>query len=86
MTKKTLFIHEADKAGMTAPTEMLKKTYFHSKSGHLYTVTGVIFDAERGRWMLRYKQVNTEGETFGVEFSHLPEDFNREGRFLEVKS
>ena len=85
MTKKTLDFKDADKAGMTAPTAMMKKTYFHPKSGHLYTVIGIVFDSERGRWMVRYKQLDAHGNTFGVEFGHLPEDFEREGRFLEVK-
>lgn len=56
------------------------RRYFHPKSGGLYRVVGYSFDSERERWVLMYQR-----ETGGVVFSHLPEDFDREGRFLEVK-
>lgn len=85
----------ADRAGDKAPTHLRDKVFFHPKTGHMYKVEGHIFDAERGRWMVTYRRVkpmtgSTTGEDLFAEYAdqtyaHLPEDFLREGRFLEVK-
>lgn len=68
------------------PDEVIRKAqgkiYVHLKRGHLYRVAGYGFDSERERWMLRYVRCNAASE---IAYFHLPEDFFREGRFLEVK-
>lgn len=61
------------------------KTYFHAGSGHLYRIVGLVFQSEQDRWMLAYQRVSSGGLRTGPVFCHLPEDFEREGRFLEVK-
>lgn len=67
-----------DSAGKRAPVE-LKGRYYHPGTGHIYNVTGYVFDAERERWMVQYRR-----EDGGEAYVHLPEDFKREGRFLSV--
>lgn len=72
-----------DKSGKY-PDDMNKyvgKTYFHPKTGHLYQVVGIVFQSEDEAWMLAYRRVNDVGPVC----THRPEDFFREGRFLEVK-
>lgn len=61
------------------------KVYFHSGRGHLYAVVGNVFHAEQNRWMIAYQRVSKGGMRIGPVFCHFPEDFEREGRFLEVK-
>ena len=79
-----LNIH-ADAAGKKAPTDLRGKVFFHPGTGSLYKVTGHSFDAERERWMVNYVRTNADGDVFDQTYTHLPEDFRREGRFLEVK-
>ena len=64
---------------------MVDKTFFHPGRGHLYRVIGLVFQAEDDRWELLYRKVSHGGVLTGPVFSHRPEDFGREGRFLEVK-
>lgn len=76
----------ADKGGVKGSdldTTYVGKTYFHPKTGHLYRVSDVIFDSERERWLIMYNRIGDGGE---VTYAHLPEDFKREGRFMEVKN
>lgn len=63
----------------------MEKIYFHAGRGHLYKIVGYGFDSERERWMIMYRRVSVGGLTSGPVFSHLPEDFDRDGRFQEVK-
>lgn len=60
------------------------KVYFHSGKGHLYEIIGISYQAEDDRWMLAYRQVTKGGLKTGPVFCHRPEDFEREGRFMEV--
>lgn len=83
--KEELKLWHADRAGDKAPSHLIGKTFFHPKTGSLYKVTDVGFDAERGRWMVVYIRLNAQGDRVGsCSFFHLPEDFLRDGRFLEV--
>lgn len=75
---KPLKHYMQDSAGKKAPTDLVGR-YFHPKTGNLYRVVDVAFDAERERWMVLYVM-----EGGGPFCSHLPEDFTREGRFLKV--
>lgn len=61
------------------------KDYFHPGKGHLYVVVGTVYQSEDDRWMLAYRRKTTGGLLVGPVFMHRPEDFEREGRFLEVK-
>jgi hypothetical protein len=62
------------------------RRYFHPKTGHIYIITGISFDSERELWMINYRNEESDGEeNTDFDFSHLPEDFFREGRFLAVK-
>lgn len=61
------------------------KTYFHPGRGHLYEVVGIVHQAEDDRWELAYRRVSRGGLLSGQLFCHRPEDFLREGRFMEVK-
>jgi len=65
--------------------QMVGKRYFHPKTGHIYIVKGFSFDSERGLWMINYRNEYEDGDNTDFDFCHLPEDFQREGRFLEVK-
>ena len=60
--------------------ERIGRRYFHPGSGALYRVVGYAFDSQRERWMSLYQR-----ESGGGVWAHLPEDFDREGRFLELK-
>ena len=75
----------ADTAGQkgTQIVDMIGHRYFHPKTGGLYKVVGIGYDSERERWIVRY--VPEHPDELGFEFTHLPEDFNREGRFLQVR-
>lgn len=66
-------------------TAFVGKTYFHPGTGHLYDVLGIVFQSEDERWMLAYRRRKSSGVHIGPLFLHRPEDFSREGRFLEVK-
>lgn len=66
-------------------TKFEHRVFFHPKTGHLYAVVGVIFQSELDRWMIAYQRVTRGGLKTGPVFCHLPEDFEREGRFMEVK-
>lgn len=57
--------------------------WFHPKTGHVYEVTGLSFYAESGRWMVNYRREDP-GESDPIVYSHFPEDFHREGRFLRI--
>ena len=59
------------------------RRYYHPKTRRLYRVVGLAFQAEGERWMILYRR-ESEGED-GAVFAHLPEDFDREGRFLTVE-
>lgn len=68
--------------------------YLHVGTQTLYKVVGVGWDSERDRWTIRYRAVNRDpdvscedewGPNTDFDFHHLPEDFFREGRFIEVK-
>ena len=79
-----------DKAG-TYPDELSKyvgKLYFHPKTGNLYEVVGIIFQSQDERWEIAYKRVQLNSTILepidGPIFTHRPEDFTVEGRFLEV--
>lgn len=61
------------------------KTYFHPKTGHLYMVVGTVFQSEDNRWEVAYMRISGGGLLRGPLFCHRPEDFDREGRFMEVK-
>lgn len=56
------------------------RLHYHPTTGGLYRIVGFTFDSQRERWLILYRS-----ESGGTVFSHLPEDFDREGRFLEVK-
>lgn len=65
------------------------KVYMHPGTGHLYRVQGYGWDAERNRWVIRYVATgfgkrDPDGGN-NIDYFHLPEDFFRPGRFLEVK-
>lgn len=71
------------------------KYFVHPGTGGLYQVQGHGWDAERERWMLRYvkQALGKDGDAkrsgaawIRVDYFHLPEDFFRKGRFIEVKS
>ena len=66
-------------------TKYENKVFFHPKTGSLYAVVGTIFQSETDRWMIAYQRVSKGGLRTGPVFCHLPEDFEREGRFMEVK-
>lgn len=86
MSKKPLEDWMIDSAGKKAPTDMIDNFYFHPKTGSTYIVVGCSFDAERERWMVMYRKWNVRlAEPQGQFYAHLPEDFGREGRFVEVK-
>lgn len=72
----------ADSAGRWAEPlrGRIGRRYFHPGTGSLYRVVGYVFDSQRERWMIMYQR-----ESGGGVWAHLPEDFDREGRFLEVK-
>lgn len=76
-----------DKAGFypSALSKYVDKTYFHPSKGHLYKVVGITYQSEDDRWMLAYQRISSGGLRTGPLFNHKPEDFTREGRFLEVK-
>lgn len=79
-----------DSAGKEAPKSLAHKTYFHPKTTRLYQTSGVIFDAERERWMIAYKPVDRSEHGDDITYVHLPEDFTRieaNGlpRFIEVQ-
>ena len=61
------------------------KVYFHPGRGHLYAVVGTVFQAQQDRWMIAYQRVFNGEMRTGPVFCHTPEDFEAEGRFLEVK-
>lgn len=84
MAREPLTHNSADGMGNKAPKQLVGKKFFHPGTQHLYEIMGITFDAERERWMVRYARVNTLGDIIGIDFSHLPEDFGREGRFIEV--
>ena len=76
-----------DSAGQTA-NDVEKKfpagsTWFHSKTGRLYTVGSIMFDSERERWVLAYS-LSISSVSDRITYLHLPEDFGRYGRFLRV--
>lgn len=86
MTKKPLEDWMSDSAGKKAPTDMKGKFYFHPKTGGTYNIVGHGFDSERERWMVIYQKWDIKrADNVGELFFHLPEDFGREGRFVEVK-
>ena len=69
---------------------MQERTFFHPKTGHMYRVRGHVWDSGRDRHLLRYVRVKGIGmsadkEDHSKPYVHLPEDFLRAGRFLEVK-
>lgn len=66
-------------------TKHQDKVYFHAGTGHLYKIVGIVFQSEQDRWMMAYQRVTSGGLLKGPVFCHLPEDFEREGRFQEVK-
>lgn len=85
MSKKPLEDWMNDSAGKKAPTNMVDNLYFHPKTRGTYVVTGHCFDAERERWMVMYRKWSvTMAQPHGEVFVHLPEDFGREGRFVEM--
>lgn len=61
------------------------KTYFHPGRGHLYEVVGIVYQSGDDRWELAYRRKTQGGLLVGPLFCHRPEDFLREGRFMEVK-
>ena len=86
MTKKLLEDWMADSAGKKAPTDIHDNFYFHPKTGGTYIVVGHCFDVERERWVVMYRKWDVRmAEPKGQIFVHLPEDFLRDGRFVEVK-
>lgn len=60
--------------------------FFHVGKRKLYRTVGVSFDAERDRWQVQYRAAHEDPKkgVSGPTFTHLPEDFNRHERFLEV--
>lgn len=60
------------------------KLFYHAGTKHLYQIIGVTYQSEDDRWMLAYKRVTKGGVCVGPVFNHRPEDFFREGRFMEV--
>lgn len=73
---------------------MQGKTYAHMKTGGVYRISGYLWDSGRDRWLLRYvriwqgigKKLPEEDDGITPVYCHLPEDFLKEGRFLELKS
>lgn len=61
------------------------KTFFHPGRGHLYEIVGIVHQAEDDRWELAYRRKTQGGLLVGPLHTHRPEDFFREGRFMEVK-
>ena len=64
-----------------APIEAVEKKYFHPKTASVYQVTGYAFDAERGLWLVLYQRLGDP-----TTFAHTVRDWNREGRFVEIKN
>jgi hypothetical protein len=83
MTKRMTASWHSDNNGDAKPSEYVGQEYFHPKTGHLYHVTGFGVDSERGLWLLAYVRV---GEEDGFTYHHTIRDFQREGRFLKVKT
>ncbi len=89
MTHKPLKLWHNDAAGHEAPKTMVGKFYFHPKTGSIYTVKNVVFDAQRSLWMVVYSKVNINNahhhEMPECDFVHTVDDFKIEGRFVEIK-
>lgn len=63
--------------------------YFHPGRKRVYRVGYSIYDAERERWLVSYSEV--ELDPFKADagrvpqvYAHLPEDFLRPGRFIQI--
>jgi len=85
----TLRTWHKDTAGKKASEmhrgELVGSRWFHPKTGGLYFIEGFSFDSERERWMIMYRpEQRDEDDNADFPFAHLPEDFFREGRFLQV--
>lgn len=90
-TRIGLKFWHADSAGKKGRELLVNvnTAWFHHKTGHLYTITGIGFDSQRERWVYHYRRYDNPGpETVwdddNFDFHHLPEDFHLEGRFLKV--
>jgi len=91
-TRITLRMWHKDIAGQKPADfnrgKLVGTRWFHPKTGGLYFVEGFSFDGERERWMILYRKEQTDDcdnlDDTDFPFSHLPEDFFREGRFLQV--
>lgn len=78
---------EKPKWGKEIDERLVGRTFLHVSSRVLYVTTGISRDAERDRWMVKYREYDLNSNSLvGVEFAHLPEDFEKEGRFVEVAS
>jgi len=65
--------------------KLIGSRWFHPKTGGLYFIEGFSFDSERERWMIMYRpEQRDDDDNADFLFAHLPEDFFREGRFLQV--
>lgn len=87
MAGRTLKTWDLDSGGKKGSdlTAMVRTRWFHPKTGHLYVINGVVFDSQRERWMYTYvREIHDEEDDPRIVFTHLPEDFHREGRFLKV--
>lgn len=93
--KKRLELYDYDKGdvdreikpkrGKEIDDRIVGRTFLHASSRVLYVTIGITRDAERDRWMVRYREYDLNSNSLvGVEFTHLPEDFEKEGRFVEV--
>lgn len=95
MTKRRLEPFEYDRGdrdrgvkparGKEIDERLVGRTFMHVSSRSLYVVTGIVRDAERDRWAVKYREYDLNANALvGVEFTHLPEDFEKDGRFMEV--
>lgn len=88
MRKPKLYPTHRDSKNVTGVSldERSGEVYLHASSGVLYSVTGSSWDAGRDRWLINYREIYlSNGCLTGVEFSHLPEDFDQTGRFIQVE-
>lgn len=60
--------------------ELCNTLWFHPGQCKVYRIHDIGWDAERNRWMIHYTNWISEGHVY----THLPEDFLREGRFIRV--
>lgn len=81
MTVRPLDLLTLDTSNYYPDPALIGTRWKHAGNGHIYTITGYVWNGETDRWMIKHWR----GETHPIEYCRTPQNFFGQRRNGEVR-